>query len=204
MFRRLYHQIELFVTHYYTLHDLNQGEFFEPWKEIDFSSEFIAWAEQVAEGEWDGILRDGVQRKWFVMGILVRVLKVKVFDEGLFGGNEREGEFLRGLEKALFTREGISLSLFPSFLISDKSMEMVYCTNTRWDRIHTHLPPRRHHPHPPRAARRNGEFLPFCRFSNRSNRPPPAPSNLLSLLHAFPHVFIPHSPSDPRFVSIPT
>jgi hypothetical protein len=110
MFRRLYHQTERFVTHYFTLHDnLDLGE---PWA-LEFSPEFIAWAEQVAEpdpatGGWDGILKDGEQRKWFVMGILVRVLRVKVFDEELFGANEREGRFLMGLEKALFTREGIS------------------------------------------------------------------------------------------------
>jgi hypothetical protein len=91
MFRRLYHQTERFVTHYFTLHDsLDLGE---PWA-LDFSPEFIAWAEQVAEpdpatGGWDGILKDGEQRKWFVMGILVRVLRVK------------------GLEKALFTGEGM-------------------------------------------------------------------------------------------------
>jgi hypothetical protein len=52
-------------------------------------------------------LKDGEQRKWFVMGILVRVLRVKAFDEELFGANEREGGFLMGLEKALFTREGM-------------------------------------------------------------------------------------------------
>jgi hypothetical protein len=109
MFRRLYHQTEHFVTHYFTLHNLVNLN--EPWS-LDFSPEFIAWAEQVAEpdpatGGWDGIMREGEQRKWFVMGILVRVLRVKVFDEELFGGNEREAGLLMRLEKALFTREGI-------------------------------------------------------------------------------------------------
>jgi hypothetical protein len=127
MFRRLYHQTEHFVTHYFALHSLVNLD--EPWSP-DFSPEFIAWAEQVAEpdsatGGWDGILREGEQRKWFVMGLLVRVLRVNVFDEELFGANERDGGFLMGLEKALFTREGMTLS-FHFFLSSrlDESTDM--------------------------------------------------------------------------------
>ena len=110
MFSRLYHRAEFLVSHYFTLQNLDQGEFYQPWS-INMTPEFLAWAEQVAEpdptdGSWDRILRDASQRKWFIMAILAKVLKVKVFDTNLFGANQQEAELLHGLDRAFLAREG--------------------------------------------------------------------------------------------------
>ncbi len=72
--------------------------------------EFIYWCEQVAEPDpktgWDSLLRDGKERKWLVMGVIVRILRTKIFDEELFGTDEREAELMHGVEKTFFLSEG--------------------------------------------------------------------------------------------------
>jgi len=110
MFRRLFRQTSRFVYHYFDVHELSAGEFFEPWA-ANMTPEFVAWAEQVAEpdpnmGTWDDLLRESVQRKWLVMAILMKILRVKVFDADLFGANQEQGELLHGLSRALVGREG--------------------------------------------------------------------------------------------------
>ncbi|KAF8852203.1 hypothetical protein BDZ45DRAFT_116349 [Acephala macrosclerotiorum] len=112
MFKDLYRQIEQFVIKYYAIHDLDKGAFYEPWA-AGFSPEFIAWAEQIAEpdpsmGGWDNILRNTEQRQWFIMGILMRIIQRKIFDEDLFGSNQQQRELMHGLDRALFAREGFS------------------------------------------------------------------------------------------------
>lgn len=124
MFRRLFRQTSRFVCHYFDVHELSSGEFFEPWA-ANMTPEFVAWAEQVAEpdpnmGTWDDLLRESVQRKWLVMAILMKILRVKVFDADLFGANQEQGELLHGLSRALVGREGkpFPLSSF-SFNLTD-------------------------------------------------------------------------------------
>ncbi|CZR55342.1 uncharacterized protein PAC_05229 [Phialocephala subalpina] len=112
MFKNLFKQIEKFVCQFYTIHDLDKGAFYEPWA-AGFSTEFTSWAEQVAEpdpimGGWDNILRNTQQRQWFIMGILMRIIQKKIFDEDLFGSNQQQQELMHGLDRALFAREGFS------------------------------------------------------------------------------------------------
>jgi hypothetical protein len=119
MLRRLFRQTDKFATHYFGVHDLDAGEFFEPWA-AGMTDEFITWAEQVAEsdpnlgtGSWDDLLRDTVQRKWLVMGILMKIVRVKIFDVDLFGAGKEQAELLHGLSRAFVGREGTAtFSLF--------------------------------------------------------------------------------------------
>jgi hypothetical protein len=118
MFRRLFRQTDRFATHYFGVHDIKTGDIFEPWG-ADMTPEFVAWAEQVAEpdpnlGTWDDLLRDTKQRKWFVMGILMKILRVKVFEVDLFGANREQAELLHGISRAFVGHEGrFPLALFP-------------------------------------------------------------------------------------------
>lgn len=80
--------------------------------------EFVAWVEQVAEpdpnlGTWDDLLRDTQQRKWLVMAILMKILKVKVFDADLFAANQEQAELLHGISRAFVGREGWPFPLSP-------------------------------------------------------------------------------------------
>lgn len=113
-FRRLYREAEDFVATYYCIHDLKVGTFYEPWA-VEHTPEFISWAEQVAEADpvtgWDSLLRDTKERKWLIMGVIMRVLKFKVFDEELFGVNEREYELMHSIDKTFFLSEGQYLPL---------------------------------------------------------------------------------------------
>lgn len=121
MFRRLFRQTDKFAIHYFGVHGLEAGDFFEPWAVFDVNDEFVTWAEQVAEpdphlevGGWDELLRETDQRKWLVMGILMKILKVKIFDIDLFGASKEQAELLHGLSRAFVGREGkISILLFP-------------------------------------------------------------------------------------------
>jgi hypothetical protein len=76
------------------------------------TDEFITWAEQVAEPDanhvdyWDEILRNTVQRKWLVMAILMKIIKVKIFDADMFGTGKEQAELLHGISRALLGREG--------------------------------------------------------------------------------------------------
>jgi len=108
-FRLLYREAEKFVADYFCIHDLKKGTFYEPWA-VAHTPEFIHWCEQVAEPDpktgWDSLLRDGKERKWLVMGVIVRILRTKIFDEELFGTDEREAELMHGVEKTFFLSEG--------------------------------------------------------------------------------------------------
>jgi hypothetical protein len=113
MFRRLFRQTDKFVTRYFGVHDLDAGKFFELWG-AGMTDEFVTWAEQVAEpdlntgtGTWDDLLRETRQRKWLVMGVLMRILTVKVFEVDLFGVSKEQGELLHGISRALVGREGL-------------------------------------------------------------------------------------------------
>lgn len=109
-FKQLYQEAENFVDTYFCMHDLKVGTFYEPWN-INHTPEFLWWAEQIAEPDpatgWDSLLRDGRERKWLVMGIVMGVLRVKIFDEELFGCDEQEKEVMHDIEKTLFLSEGL-------------------------------------------------------------------------------------------------
>jgi len=109
-FRKLFRRMDRFAQDYFARHDLDEGEFHQPWA-ADMSPEFLRYVEQVAEadpavGGWDNLLRDTVQRKWLIVAVIMRILEVKVFGADLWGADAEEKEVLLGLEKALLTREG--------------------------------------------------------------------------------------------------
>ncbi|KAH7403169.1 hypothetical protein BKA64DRAFT_776521 [Cadophora sp. MPI-SDFR-AT-0126] len=108
-FQQLYRQISAFCTTYYGLHDIPLTD--EPWEKCKVTPEFLKWAEMVAEPEprmgcWDELLRDRRLRKWFVMAVLVRVLRVKVFEELLFGGTREQVLLMHQVDRAFLGREG--------------------------------------------------------------------------------------------------
>ncbi len=112
MFRRLFHQMEATVTHYFALHDISGPEH-EPWA-LEMTPEFIVWAEQVAEPNpntqgWDQMLKCTTTRKWFLIAILMRIFKAKIFDEELWGATDTQKALMHSLEVATFTREGVLL-----------------------------------------------------------------------------------------------
>ena len=108
-FASLYRQIETFCSTYYSLHSIPITD--EPWSKCKMTPEFIKWAEMVAEPEprmgcWDELLRDSGMRKWFVMAIVVRVLRVKVFGVEIFGGTGEQRELMHQVDRAFLGREG--------------------------------------------------------------------------------------------------
>lgn len=73
--------------------------------------EFYEWADMVAEadpvvGGWDEMLLNGTSRKWLIAAVLIKIIKIKIFDEGLFGSNKQEKELMFAIERAMFEREG--------------------------------------------------------------------------------------------------
>ncbi|TVY34420.1 hypothetical protein LOCC1_G007075 [Lachnellula occidentalis] len=110
MFKRLFTDVTKFVDDYFILHDLALGDFHQPWA-LKWSPEFIFWAEQVAEddaqvGSWDELLRNSEERKWFLVAILVKIIKVKIFDADLWGANQQQKELLLAIERSMFQRDG--------------------------------------------------------------------------------------------------
>ncbi|KAI9047837.1 hypothetical protein LZ554_008545 [Drepanopeziza brunnea f. sp. 'monogermtubi'] len=112
-FRRLYHQVENMVTHYFTLHDISKEDG-SPWT-LGMTPEFVRWAEEVADPNWeargpmagwDELLKDSTQRKWLLVGVLMKIFKVKVFDEYLFGASKEQKEACFALDRAFLGREG--------------------------------------------------------------------------------------------------
>lgn len=106
--------IQKFVTDYFGVHDLNKGDFHQLWA-LDFTAEFLNYVEQVAEAEpgdsgWDALLKETEQRKALVSAVVMFILQRKVFDEELFGSDEREHELMMSFERALFTRDGMFLT----------------------------------------------------------------------------------------------
>ena len=102
---------------YFDVHDLSRGDVYQPWA-ASLAPEFVRYAEQVAEpdpatGGWDPLLKDTLQRKWLLVGILVRILEMKVFSQNLWGAGTEEGQMLHELDRAFFTHEGKSSNKMP-------------------------------------------------------------------------------------------
>lgn len=119
MFNKLFQMCDSFAGTFFGVHDLEAGQFYEPLEEVEVSAEFIHWASQVAEedpvmGGWDYVLRNSRQRRWLVMAILMRIIKIKIFDTDLWGANQEQCELLFGIERALLSREGISPNTPPN------------------------------------------------------------------------------------------
>lgn len=120
-FASLYRQIETFCSTYYSLHSIPLTD--EPWSKCKMTPEFIKWAEMVAEPEprmgcWDELLRDTGMRKWFVMAVVVRVLRVKVFGVEIFGGTGEQRDLMHQVDRAFLGREGeLILFDFPLVLL---------------------------------------------------------------------------------------
>jgi hypothetical protein len=84
-----------------------------PW-DAGMGPEFLRFAELVAEpdphmGGWNRFMTDLGQRKWFLVGILARVLETRVFNELLFGATKPMNDMLVTMEKTLVTLEGMCL-----------------------------------------------------------------------------------------------
>lgn len=122
-FNRLCESLETFAGDYFGVHDLLLGTArergSEPWTEITFGEEFLFWAEQVVEIKhddkkgWEQVLKDTKHRQWLVMGIVMKILKEKVFDVLLFGADEHEQKLLENIDECFMDREGISKSPTP-------------------------------------------------------------------------------------------
>lgn len=113
-FRKLYVRLDRFCHDFYGAHDLDEGEFHQPWA-IGMTPEFLRYVEQVAEadpelGGWNKLLRDTTERKWLVMAVLTRILEAHVFGADLFGADAEEKQLIFQVDRALITREG---KLFP-------------------------------------------------------------------------------------------
>jgi hypothetical protein len=115
LFRRLFTDVVKFVDDYFILHDLVQGDSYQPWA-LKWNPEFIFWADQVAEddpqvGNWDELLRDSSERKWFLVAVIVRIIKVKIFDADLWGANQQQKDLLLAIERSMFQRDGMLRAL---------------------------------------------------------------------------------------------
>jgi hypothetical protein len=109
-FRHLSLRINKFSRDYFGLHDLDEGEFHQPWA-AGMTPEFIRHVEEVAEadpadGGWDKLLRNTVQREWLISAIIMRILEIQVFSADLWGADAEEKELLLSLERAFITSEG--------------------------------------------------------------------------------------------------
>ena len=115
LFRRLFTDVAKFVDDYFIQHNLALEEFYQPWA-LKWSPEFIFWAKEVAEydpwiGSWDELLRNSSERKWFLVAVIVKILKVKVFDADLWGANQQQKDLLLAIERSMFQREGMLKAL---------------------------------------------------------------------------------------------
>jgi hypothetical protein len=109
-FRKLFRRIFNFSQAFFGIHDLDEGEFHQPWV-ANIAPEFVSYVEQVAEsdpavGGWEDLLRDTQQRRWLIVAVIMRILEVQVFQADLWGADQQEKELLLGIERALLTREG--------------------------------------------------------------------------------------------------
>ncbi|KAA8574897.1 hypothetical protein EYC84_004136 [Monilinia fructicola] len=107
----LFERILVFAGDYFGFQELHQG-FHEPWA-LDMPDEFLRYAELVAEpdpvvGGWNEMLISTETRKFLIVGIIVRILEVKVFAPNLWGNTKEGEEFLHGLDRALLNSEGYS------------------------------------------------------------------------------------------------
>ncbi|KAJ8066024.1 hypothetical protein OCU04_005118 [Sclerotinia nivalis] len=107
----LFDRIIVFAKDYFGFQDL-EGNFNEPWA-IDMPDEFYRYVELIAEpdpavGGWDEMLTNTETRTFLIVGIIVKILEVKVFAPNLWG-NTKEGEdLLHNLDRALLDSEGYS------------------------------------------------------------------------------------------------
>jgi hypothetical protein len=183
MFRRLFRQTDKFATRYFGVHDLDAGEFFEPWA-AGMTGEFITWAEQVAEsdpnlgtGSWDDLLRDTMQRKWLVMGILMKIVRVKIFEVDLFGAGKEQAELLHGLSRAFVGREGTATS--PSLSLDTSQLRLLMARRIRPSSLKSGNSKNNHRP-----QRSNRKLLLRRHHTHRSNLTPPQATNRLPLRYA--------------------
>jgi hypothetical protein len=109
-FRKLFNRLEAFSREYFGLHDLEEGEFHQPWA-AGMTPEFLNYVEMVSDadpelGDWDQLLRSTKQRQWLIMAVLFRILEVKILSMDLWGADKEEKKLLFGIERAFLTREG--------------------------------------------------------------------------------------------------
>lgn len=114
-FRVLFRRIFKFSSDFFGLHDIDVGEFHQPWA-AGMTPEFIRHVEDVAEadpmdGSWDTLLRNTVQREWLIVAVIMRILEIHVFGADLWGAEPEQKALLLDLERALLTREGWDLIL---------------------------------------------------------------------------------------------
>ncbi|QSZ37498.1 hypothetical protein DSL72_008596 [Monilinia vaccinii-corymbosi] len=107
----LFERIVVLARDYFGFQKLQRG-FHEPWA-INMPDEFLRYTQLVAEpdpivGGWDEILTDTKTRKYLIVGIIVRILEVKVFAPNLWGNTKEGEELLHSLDRALLDREGYS------------------------------------------------------------------------------------------------
>lgn len=81
-----------------------------PW-DIKQTHEFVSHAEYVAcsdgySGGWNRLMIDRVQRKFLLVGILVRILHLEVFNDLLFGASKSQKDMLMQVEKTLVLKDG--------------------------------------------------------------------------------------------------
>lgn len=114
MFRQLFHMCDTFAESFFGNRDVERGVTSEPLN-LRLCPEFISWVDQVCEedelvGGWDYVFRNTNQRRWLVFAVLMRILRVKIFDDDLWGAGKEERNMLVGIDKALLNREGKSQS----------------------------------------------------------------------------------------------
>lgn len=109
-FERLYDQVANFIDiFFYQFDDIPLESGLSPW--IEMPSEFLRYSVMVAElddslGNWNRILFKRNERRYLLMGILARILEVKVFGELLFGGSQGQKKRLEDLERSSIEVEG--------------------------------------------------------------------------------------------------
>jgi hypothetical protein len=110
MFRQLFHMCDNFAETFFGNCKLDTKGSSQPLN-LHLGQEFTSWVDQVCQedelvGGWDHVFRDTDQRRWLVLAVLMRVLRVKIFDDDLWGAGKEERSLLAGIDKALLNREG--------------------------------------------------------------------------------------------------
>jgi hypothetical protein len=100
-FDALYDKVVNFVDRFFCSPAVSL-ESVTPWL-IKMPREFLKYTEMIAEadensGGWNKILSERDQRRHLLVGILVRILEVKIFGELLFGASEAQKTVLQDLE----------------------------------------------------------------------------------------------------------
>jgi len=109
-FKRLYDQVANFVVIFFCqFDDIPLESNLSPWTEM--SSEFLRYSAMVAEPDdslrdWNRMLLERNERRYLLVGVLARILEVKVFGELLFGGSKGQKKQLEDLERSSIEVEG--------------------------------------------------------------------------------------------------